>query len=387
MFDWLIPVLHLIAYVLIAFPLIAMLFITAFTIAAVFPGRRNPEATKNNRIAVIIPAHNESLLIGETVEVALRQNYPEDAYCVFVIADNCTDDTAEIARKAGARVLERDSNPGKGQGLNDALAILLKEDWEGFLIMDADSHLTSDALGEINKHIDAGHGAYLIRYGTLNPADSVRTRLFEMSLASFNALRPKGKTQLGFSAGINGNGFGFSRAIIEEVPYSAHSIVEDIEYHMLLLNAGHRVHFLDGPAVMAQMPTNAKDSEVQRVRWERGRALTIKNYAGSMWRLFFKGSRRGLDGLVDIYMPPASLIVITSVIAMLLGDELVMWIGGGIIGALILHYLIASLKYGSFAGLVRIAFYVPWYLIWKTWIVAASFVKDKNLPWIRTNRH
>lgn len=363
-----------------------LLYLFATTVAALLP-RRQGAAAPPRRIAIIIPAHNESLLIADTVGDALRQEYPAASMTVLVIADNCTDDTADKARAAGARVLARQGNPGKGQGLFDALALLMKEDWEAFLIMDADSHLHHRALATINEALAAGSRAIQIRYGVLNPTDSIQTRAMELSTASFNALRPRGKNALGLSAGINGNGFCLTRDTVEKVPYLAHSIVEDIEYHMLLLKAGIRVDFLDEVWVKAQMPVGGRGSRVQRVRWERGRVITIRNYAPGLWRAWLAGERRALDGLIDVLVPPVSLVVLCLLPAIALGDPLQGALAGAGVAILAAHYLLAALRYGSLSGLIVVAGYVPWYVLWKTWVVIKSLLTERNLPWIRTDRH
>lgn len=364
-----------------------LLYLLAVTVAALFNRRPPPAATAPRRIAIIIPAHNESLLIADTVGNALAQDYPAGEFAVLVIADNCTDDTAARARQAGARVLERQGNPGKGQGLHDALAVLMQEDWAGFLIMDADSHLHPKALSALDAALAAGAGAVQMRYGVLNPNDSIRTRAMELTTASFNALRPLGKAALGLSAGINGNGFCLSRATVERVPYLAHSIVEDIEYHMLLLKAGICVEFLDQVWVKAQMPMGGRGAEVQRVRWERGRIITIRNYAPALFRAWRKGEARALDGLIDVLMPPVSLVLLALLPALVSGQHVLQ--GGALVGLVIMvgHYFLAAWRYGSLANFFRLCFYVPWYVLWKTWIVLRSLLTERNLPWIRTDRH
>lgn len=373
-------------WICLALSSLPLLYLLATTVAALVPRARNV-ATMSRRIAILIPAHNESLLIADTVREALQQDYPAEAMTILVIADNCTDDTAALARAAGARVFERQGNPGKGQGLFDALALLMQEDWDAFLVMDADSHLHRHALNEINAALEGGSRALQIRYGVLNPTESIHTRAMELSTASFNALRPRGKAALGLSAGINGNGFCLTRETVRTVPYLAHSIVEDIEYHMLLLKAGIRVDFLDQVWVKAQMPVGGRGSRVQRVRWERGRIITIKNYAPALFRAWIGGQRRALDGLIDVLMPPVSLVVIGLLPALIAGDGLQQAIALAGVATLFLHYGLAAMRYGSIKGFLLLSGYIPWYVVWKTWVVAKSLLTEKNLPWIRTDRH
>lgn len=364
-----------------------ILYLVAATFAAVLGQRRAKPADRRRRIAILIPAHNEELLIADTVSNARRQDYPDDSMLVFVIADNCSDKTAALASVAGARVFVRTGNPGKGQGLYDAFELLLKEDWEAFLVMDADSHLHPGALSAINDAIEAGSQALQIRYGVLNPDESIRTRAMELSTASFNALRPLGKVCLGLSAGINGNGFCLTRETVERVPYLAHSIVEDIEYHMLLLKSGIKVGFLDHVWVKAQMPVGGRGATVQRVRWERGRIITIRNYAPALFSAWRQGQSGALDGLIDVLMPPVSLVFLALLPGVFAADLLPRILAMGGMAIMFLHYLIAAFSYGNMRSFFLLLLYVPWYVFWKTVVVIRSLVTEKNLPWIRTDRN
>ncbi|KAB2842337.1 MAG: glycosyltransferase, partial [Burkholderiales bacterium] len=352
---------ELVIWACLALAAAPVLYLALTTLAALLPRQTPPEGKPPRRIAIIVPAHNESLLIGDTVTEALALDYPHDAFTVLVIADNCTDDTATLARAAGARVLERQGNPGKGQGLNDALKLLLEENWQAFLVLDADSQLHRATLRALDGALAAGAAAVQIRYGVLNPKDSLRTRAMELSTASFNALRPRGKANLGLSAGINGNGFCLARETVLRVPYLAHSIVEDIEYHILLLRAGLRVAFLDQVWVKAQMPIGGRGAQVQRVRWERGRVITIRNYAPQLLRDLARGHPRALDGLIDVLMPPVSLVFLLLLPALIWGGA---WVRGLAIGGVVVlaaHYLLAAWRYGSLTSALLLVAYIPWY--------------------------
>lgn len=380
----------LIAVLLWAFLLAAALpvfYLLAATLAPLFRKALPTTVDRERRIAIIVPAHNEALLIADTVADLRRQQYPSEAMMVFVIADNCSDETARLAREAGARVFERSGNPGKGQGLYDAFALLLKEDWDAFLIVDADSSLHPETLSEMNKALASGSRAVQIRYGVLNPDESTRTRAMELSTASYNALRPLGKSVMNISAGINGNGFCLPRETVQQVPYLAHSIVEDIEYHMHLLKAGIKVDFLDHVWVKAQMPVGGPGATVQRVRWERGRIITIRNYAPQLYRAWREGHRRALDGLIDVLMPPVSLVFLCLLPPLAFGNDLLRVLALAGIGIMFAHYLVAALCFGSLSNFIRLLGYIPWYVAWKTWVVVQSLLTEKNLPWLRTDRH
>ncbi|MGB0733096.1 MAG: glycosyltransferase family 2 protein [Pontibacterium sp.] len=372
------------AFLLVA--AIPILYFLALTVAGCMPDKVKKHTPKNLKFAIVIPAHNETLLIEDTVKAALNQNYDKDNYKVVVIADNCTDDTAEKARNVGAHVIERSGPPGKGQALYHAFEGLLKEEWDGFLIVDADSLLHKEAMHVLDYELSNGSKVVQLQYAIRNPEDSVRTRALELGMASYNALRPKGRTMLGMSSGIFGNGFCISREALENVPYLAHSIVEDIEYHIHLLKSGYKTVFTDKACVHAEMPTSTEASETQRVRWEHGRWITIKTYAKELWKLTLKGDKCAFDGLTDVLTPPAMLTLFPLIFAALFGDMTVRLIALFLFLSLVAHYLIASMKYGSFSGLIRVGLYVPWYLVWKTWVTASSIIRNPNIGWNRTGR-
>ena len=364
-----------------------LLYILATTLAALKPIKSTVPSTNPRKIAILIPAHNETLLIGDTVRDAFRQTYPRDRYTVFVIADNCTDDTAALAREAGARVLERSGNPGKGQALNEAFKTLMPEDWSAFVVLDADSELHHHALDMLDREMASGAAVIQIRIAVQNPNDSMVTRAMELSQASFNALRPRGRAALGLSAGINGNGFCVTRDTIMKVPYLAHSIVEDIEYHMLLLKAGIRVRFLDSIWVKAQIPMGGRGARVQRVRWERGRIITIRNYAPGLFRDLLRGQPYAVDGLVDVLMPPVSLLALALLPALFAGSDVQKALAIAGCATLGLHYFLSALRYGKVRSLLLLSAYIPWYIISKTFVVLASLFTDRTLAWERTDRH
>lgn len=377
----------LVAWAFLIIAALPVFYITLLTLASILPGQREKEGRQPRRIAVLVPAHNESLLISDTVADVLKQQYPQDCFGLLVIADNCSDDTAEKAGAGGARVLRRSGNPGKGQALHDALRLLLGEDWDAFLVMDADSHLHPDTLMRLDRMLENGAKAVQIRYGVSNPGDSIRTRAMELTTASFNALRPRGRSALGMSSGIYGNGFCLSREVVEKVPYLAHSIVEDIEYHLHLLKAGYKVAFADKVWVKAQMPMGGRGSEVQRVRWERGRLKMIRRYAPSLLQRAVKGDSFAIDGFLDVIMPPVSVIALSILPPLVLGSPVQKGMSIALALALFLHYLIAAWRYGSVRSLPRLALHVPWYVIWKTYIVISSLITERELGWIRTDRH
>ncbi len=379
---------------LAVFGLLPAFYLGLLALVARCQRKRPPEAKAHLSIAIVVPAHDEASQIGDTVKNLLAQDYPREAFAVHVIADNCSDDTARLAKSAGARVWERSGEPGKGQALHAFFQRLLKtekfspgsakEKWDAVLVVDADSHLHSRALTVCNNHLQAGARALQLRYGVLNPEAGWRSRMLEWSLASFNGLRPCGKATLGLSAGIVGNGFCLARKTLEEVPYLAGSIVEDLEYHLMLLSAGIRVAFDSEAWVKAKMPTRSQGANTQRVRWERGRWQMIRQHLWPLLKRLLKGDWTALDGLVDL-LPPVSLAVLALLLGLLgtPGQRLFSILG---LLTIIYHYFEAARRFGSLAALPGIAIHLPYYLLQKTWVVFSSLLRQRRLGWHRTER-
>lgn len=364
-----------------------LLYLFALTVAPLVRCPRGPaKAAKIHRIAIVIPAHDEDRWIAETVRHARDQHYPKEAFGVWVVADNCRDKTADEARGAGASVLERQGNPGKGQALHDLFQHLLFQDWEAFLVLDADSRLHPDTLSVLNDYLAADSDVVAVRYGVFNPEASWRTRMMELSTASYNGLRPLGRVALGLSAGLAGNGFCLTRRTVMEVPYLAHSIVEDLEYHLVLLRSGRQVDFCSHVWVKARMPTTQRAARIQRVRWERGRWLMIKTHAPRLLADLMRGHLRAFDGLTDVLMPPMSVVLLGLLPALVAGSGLQQILALGGVGIVAGHYLVAAWLYGSLSALPWLAIYMPWYVVEKSWMMVHSFVTERHVPWIRTER-
>jgi glycosyltransferase involved in cell wall biosynthesis len=374
------------------------------------------------RIAVIIPAHDEVLVIGATLESLRHQSYPADRFEIVVIADNCTDHTAQIATEAGVTVLERfDPNlKGKGYALEWAISRLLHQDSASadpiaaFVIVDADTQAAPDFLARIigrlfdgapadrSRHLRALQG----RYGVLNVDDSWRAALMTAALELVNHLRPLGKDHLGLSVGLKGNGMAFTRAVIEAVPWQGTSITEDIDYGLdLLREHGIPTGYAPDAIVRAQMPATAKQSRSQRERWEQGRYRLMRERVPELLRESVRRrDGRLLDAALDLLVPPlAELVVLHLVWAVLTGAFL--W--GGLLPGLagvwlalpllsllglavyvLLGMKIAGAPPAAFAALWRVPLYIPWKLA----VVIGGVLgrrrqaDGKEPEWIRTER-
>src|SRR4051794_3348795 len=159
------------------------------------PSRRRTDAAgRTIRLAAVLPAHNEELHIARAVKSVMNADRSGVSLTVVVVADNCDDQTATVAKAAGARVLVRENviDRGKGFALDFAFRKLLPEGYEAFLIVDADSEVSLNLLTETASFLREGADAVQCRYVVRNAGETRRTRLMKIALFGFNVLRPRG---------------------------------------------------------------------------------------------------------------------------------------------------------------------------------------------------
>jgi len=358
-------------------------------------------------LAVIVPAHDEEMVLAATLRSLQAQQYPRDAFEVVVVADNCTDRTAEIAREHGVTVLERSSasERGKGYALNHAITHLLGRPAppDGFVIVDADTWAAPDFLACMSRRLagggDArGFGAWQGRYGVLG-GDGWRVALMSGAFDLVNHVKPLGREGLGLSVGLKGNGMAFTRAIAAQVPWAGGSLTEDLDYGLELARRfGLRVGYAPEARVRAQMPAGGAQAASQRSRWERGRARAIKERA---LPLLAEGLRRRspllLDAAWDLLVPPlaelaafavfADLLVVLGVTLHLLPHPALWGAAAAATGLGLAVYILGGLRVAeappaAYAALAR----APFYALWKFVLLARKLRRHESQAWVRTAR-
>ena len=386
----------LVGTLLILLSLPGTLELALLTFAGILPGRKHPRSATAPRLpihklAVIIPAHDEALNITAPLSSLHRCTVPPAlaAFTIVVIADNCTDDTARIARDAGARVIERvdHTRRGKGYALQFGFDRLAAEDFDAFLVIDADTIVEANLLVEIVILLENGAGGVQTRYGVLNPEASIRTRLMNIALMGVNVLRPRGRDRLGLSAGILGNGFALTSRTLAAVPYDAHSVVEDLEYSLRIVRSGRRIAFADRTTVRGMMPSAGPGVETQRVRWEGGRLRMIVENVPRLTREILGGRPALIEPLFDLLLLPLAfhVVLLTATAAIPFGPARIYALAA--FAMLGLHICTAIVIGGGgwrdFAALLA----APVYTLWKLKIVSKIFkAASFEMPWVRTER-
>lgn len=361
-------------------------------------------ATSRKRFIILIPAHNEETLLPELLANLSELDYAKDDYAVHVIADNCTDRTAELARQAGAIVHERFHDTLKGKGY--ALQYALQNIWDAYtphdaiVILDADSIVSRNFLSVMSTRLARGERVIQAYYAVRDPGQAWGVSLRYAALAVLHYLRPQGRMVLGGSAGLKGNGMVFAADVLRHYPWSA-SLTEDIEYHMNLILNGERVTFAPDAIVWAEMPGSLHDSHTQNVRWERGRMEMIKQYVPRLLQTSIEQKNFVLfDAAMEQLIPPFSVLAGASVAS--LGASLLLtkrpraaacalhpaskFAAFTLLGQVV--YLLTGLALVRAPKKVWLALlYAPIFVVWKIWLyVRVALGLDKQ-GWIRTKRN
>lgn len=388
------PVLQTLVWLALALALPGSLYLGVLTIAGALPGRAPSSRRHAGPVAIVVPAHDEESGIALTVDNLLAESAADGAAEVIVVADNCSDATARLAEAAGARVIRRE-NPqrrGKGYALHHAFTTLWPEGHTAYVVVDADSRVDAGFLDAMRLRLGAGDKAVQARYMVLNGGDSPRTRLAEIALAAWNVLRPRGRDRLGLSVGILGNGFALHREALEAVPYTAASVVEDLEYHLALVEAKIKVGFADRAMVRGEMPSADAAATSQRARWEGGRLQILRRHGIRLARRILGGQLRFVDPLADLLLPPlayhVAILSLAALGAFAAGDFTALTVGGVMLTVVAVHVVVAvpvaGLPWRRLAALVR----APWYLAWKLMRLGAVLRgARRESAWVRTARN
>jgi cellulose synthase/poly-beta-1,6-N-acetylglucosamine synthase-like glycosyltransferase len=373
----------------------ASLYLLLCTLLSAAP-RRPPPSRRELRFDVIVPAHDEAEGIARTVRSLLKLDWPDGRFRVLVVADNCTDSTADIARAAGALVLDRNSVDERGKGY--ALAYAFEYSRAGgsadaVVIVDADAEVSTNLLEAFASRIERGAQAVQAHYGVLNPWASWRTRLITIAKSSFHIVRSRARERMRVSCGIRGNGWCVTHELLRRVPYRAFSLTEDLEYGIDLGMAGFRVAYADEAHANADMVSGAQAAGKQRARWEAGRLQLIRSKTLPLLRASAaRHSTVCLDLALDLLVLPLSYIVLDVAALVTLAAIVDRWhvaswpwfdVGLGCTCCVFLYVLRGWQLSGIGAqGLLDLA-RAPAFLLWK---IILMLRRSKPGEWVRTDR-
>jgi cellulose synthase/poly-beta-1,6-N-acetylglucosamine synthase-like glycosyltransferase len=256
-------------------PAAAAAFYHVFLLAArLFGARAVAPASEDARhsFAVVIPAHNEEQHIAEVLRSCAALDYPADKFEVYVVADNCADRTAEVARASGATCLERTDihNHGKGHALQWAFEQVLPQGHDAVVVLDADCTVERHALRVFDRCLQEGSRALQAHYVLSNPDASAISYVARVGNVLEYDYFYAPKSDLGLAVMLVGTGMVFHRSVLLEYPWRAHSVVEDAEYTLTLAQHDLRVRFVGNVHVVQAAAERVEQLAVQRARWASG---------------------------------------------------------------------------------------------------------------------
>ena len=275
------------------------------------------KSQKQNKFGVVICARNEENVIGNLLDSINRQDYPSELVKIFLVADNCTDNTAQVGRDHGATVIERFNNElvGKGYALDMLFKKLLdeKDDCDAYIIFDADNLVDKNFIKEMNVNFNRGYAALTSYRNSKNYGTNWISAGYSLWFLREAKYLNNARMRLGTSCAISGTGFCVSRDIIARNggwPY--HLLTEDIEFSADLIVKGEKIGYSGNSIVYDEQPETFKQSWKQRMRWAKGFYQVFGKYGGKLFGGIFRGSFACYDMFMTIC--PAIVFTVLSVL-------------------------------------------------------------------------
>jgi cellulose synthase/poly-beta-1,6-N-acetylglucosamine synthase-like glycosyltransferase len=396
-FRWLL----LAAEIWIAIPILYLCVLSASAILSTRKRKaQNTELSSapHFSFAILVPAQNEEVIISNLLKSLSALEYPKELYSVYIVADNSTDRTAELARATGwVHVYERFDEVKRGKG--HALSWLLHElevaqlIHSAYIILDADSVVVPTFLQSMARELAQGQEALQACNAVLNPSESPSAALRWIALTLINHVRPLGRNGLKASSTLTGNGMCLSRSLLMRHPWQAFTVTEDYEYYLTLVEHGERVRYVPEALVRSAMPITFIQMRRQDVRWESSESNP------TTWWTALKLVRAGLrlhdfapiEAAVELVTPPLSFLVgwclLTLIASLLLWSMPALMLGLLLIGGLACYISTAFYLVHPPLTVYRALLYAPGFMIWKLW-VSLVLRRNKKLAreWFRTGR-
>ena len=269
---------------------------------------------KDHKFMAIIPAHNEEAVVGNLIESLKNQNYNKDLYDIYVIADNCTDNTARVAKKAGAIVYERFDNTKKTKGyaLDWFLQQKIQEnaDYDAVCIFDADNIVDKNFIKNMNKKLCQGEDVVQGYRDIKNPTDSWVTAGYAIFYWTMHRFYHLARYNIGLSPLLNGTGFMVRFDVVKPNGWQTETLTEDIEFSLKRIIQGKKLGWATDAIVYDEQPTSFKQSWSQRSRWTVGHMQCMKRYTGELFNsVKEKKSLVTFDGFLYIVGTTPMLII------------------------------------------------------------------------------
>lgn len=305
-----------------------------FLIIALFAWKRPrpyPKSRPRTRFACLIAARNEEAVIGALVESLRTQSYPAALYDIYVIPNNCTDDTEGAARAAGAQIF-RCFEPVrcKGDALHEAVSWLLPRGYDAFCVFDADNLVHQDFLSHMNDAFCAGARVAKARMRVKNPGDSWVAGCYGLYFALFDVFFNRPRAALGLSAKLVGTGFAVHREVLlRQGGWNTETIAEDAEFAAQCACRGERVWWVSEALTFDEAPASFRVSLTQRLRWCSGIQCVAREKLGDLVRALGRADEpRVIDMMFFLCAPFVQVLSLVPGLLLFL-DALLCGMAGG----------------------------------------------------------
>jgi cellulose synthase/poly-beta-1,6-N-acetylglucosamine synthase-like glycosyltransferase len=348
------------------------------------------------RLAVLVPAHNEGRGLLPTLADIQSQLLPRDR--LLVVADNCTDDTATVARTGGAEVIERDDTTklGKGYALDVGLRYLSPDPPEIVIIIDADCRLEGGAIDQLAlTSATTGRPVQALHVMTAPKKSLVNHQVAEFAGRVKLSLRQRGLSALGLPCQLVGTGMAFPWQVVRTADFTSGSIVEDLKLGLELSLAGQSPLFCPSACVTSEFPSSIKGARNQRKRWEQGHIdMILKNAPRLFYLAIARHNWRLLALTLDLVVPPLSLLGIlvagvftATLVAVFFGlSPTALTISTATLLAFIFAVFLAWLKCGRDVLPASAIFSIAPYVIGKLGLYHQVLSGKGDAQWTRTDR-
>jgi cellulose synthase/poly-beta-1,6-N-acetylglucosamine synthase-like glycosyltransferase len=378
------------------FVLVPSLVFLVECVASLFPLRpRLQELPPGATTVVLVPAHDESASIGGTVAALKGELRKGDR--LIVVADNCTDDTAERAIAAGATAIRRQDpeHRGKGYALRFGVEWLESNPPTVVVVVDADCRLQPGSIHLLAAQALALGRPVQAEYTFVPPTRTPLSMVSMLALLVRNRVRPRGLRRLGLPCQLTGSGMAFPWPLLRDAPPLHAHLVEDLLLGVELARAGAPPFHSIEAQVTSELPTSTSAAMQQRKRWEHGQLGTLLRQGP---RLVLAGISRLDLGLValgaDLMVPPLALLVGLSVLTtgaaaalvMAEGSVLPLWFASAALTAVAIAVGLAWVRYGRKSVPFRYLLVAPLYLLWKVPLYLSFSLGRRERRWRRTER-
>ncbi|MBV9891085.1 MAG: glycosyltransferase [Rhizobacter sp.] len=368
-------------------------------VAALPPRRRDdarePVPAARPAVAVLVPAHDEASGIGATLRTIVTQLAAGDR--LLVVADNCSDDTASVARAAGAEVVERadPTRRGKGYALDFGTRHLALAPPGVVIVVDADCEVHPGSLEQLARlAVRSGRPVQSLDLMRAPPGAPLKTRIAEFAWVVKNHVRPLGFARLGLPCQLMGTGMAFPWQVLRDAPLASDHIVEDLRLGLDLASAGSAPLFCPEALVTSVFPSHAAGIAEQRMRWERGHVgVIVREVPRALWRALTRARPALATMAIDVSVPPLTILVllllaqaaIDAALALIGGSAVALLLG---LAALAMVTLATAIAWTSFARhIVSLGELVaaPLYVLGKLPLYA-RFLRREKRGWVRARR-